>query len=60
MPDGEAGLVVPPEDPEALADALVRFVEEDLEANLAAGVRREREKYSWGRLCEAVERLAEG
>ena len=58
VPDGEAGLVVPPEDPAALADALVRFVEDDLAEALAAGVRRERETYSWDRLCEAVERLA--
>ena len=42
----------------ALADALVRFVAEGLAARLAAGVRRERETYSWDRLSEAVERLA--
>lgn len=57
VPDGEAGLVVPPENPAALADALVRFVEEDLGETLAAGVRRERERYSWDRLFEAVEDL---
>ena len=60
VPDGEAGLVVPPEDPAALADALVRFVEEDLGEGLEAGVRRERERYSWDRLAEAVEALATG
>ena len=58
VPDGEAGLVVPPEDPAALAAALVRFVEDDLGERLASGVRRERAKYSWDRLCEAVEALA--
>ena len=58
VPDGEAGLVVAPEDPAALADALVRFVEDDLGERLASGVRRERAKYSWDRLCEAVEALA--
>lgn len=58
VPDGEAGLVVPPDDPAALAAALVRFVEDDLEADLAAGVRRQRERYSWDRLAEAVEELA--
>jgi glycosyltransferase involved in cell wall biosynthesis len=57
VPDGEAGLVVPPEDPPALADALVRFVEEGLGERLAAGVRRERERHSWGRLLGAVEDL---
>jgi glycosyltransferase involved in cell wall biosynthesis len=48
----------PAEDPAGLADALVRFVEDDLGERLAAGVRRERERYSWDRLGEAVERLA--
>ncbi len=57
VPDGEAGLVVPPEDPSALAAALVRFVEDDLAEPLAAGVRRQRERFSWDRLAEAVEDL---
>ncbi|MEM7786521.1 MAG: glycosyltransferase [Bacteroidota bacterium] len=57
VPDGEAGLVVPPEDPAALADAMARFVEDDLGETLAAGVRRERDRYSWDRLFEAVEDL---
>lgn len=58
VPDGEAGLVVPPEDPDALADALVRFVREGLGEHLAAGVRRERQRYTWDRVSEAVEALA--
>lgn len=41
IPNEEAGLIVPPEDPSALADAVVRFfVEEGLAARLAEGVRR--------------------
>ena len=55
VPDGEAGLVVPPEDPAALAGALIRFVEDDLGDRLARGVRSERERYSWDRLAEAIE-----
>ena len=58
VPDGEAGLVVPPEDPAALAAALVRFVRDGLGEALAAGVRRERERYSWPPLLDAVEALA--
>ena len=58
VPDGEAGLVVPPNDPGALTDALVRFMTEDLGETLEAGARRVREAYSWSRVAEAVEALA--
>lgn len=57
VPDGEAGLVVPPRDADALADAVVRFVREDLGPALAAGVARQRDRFSWDRLAEAVEAL---
>ena len=57
VPDGVAGLVVPPEDPQALAAAIVRYFKEGLEAALSEGVRRERKKYSWDRLYEAIEEL---
>ncbi|WP_420455848.1 glycosyltransferase [Rubrivirga sp.] len=56
VPDGVAGLVVPPEDPGALADALGRFVDEDLGPTLEAGALRQRT--SWAGLAEAVESLA--
>lgn len=58
VPDGEAGMVVPPEDPDALADALVRFVEDDLGEGMEEGVRRARQATSWAALAEAVEDLA--
>lgn len=58
VPDGEAGLVVPPEDPAALADALVRFVEEGLGERMVEGVRRAKERTSWASVAEAVEELA--
>ncbi len=60
MPHGEAGLVVPPEDPDALGAAVRRFFEDDLQDELTEGVRREKQKYSWEALYEAVERFAAG
>ncbi len=58
VPDGRAGLVVPPDDPAALADALVRFAQDGLGPTLEAGVAVERQRYTWSRLAEAVEDLA--
>ncbi len=57
MPHEKAGLVVPPEDPEALAEAIVRFFKEKMSARLTEGVRQEKQKYSWDRFYEAVEAL---
>lgn len=57
--DSVSGYVVPPGDPEALADAVIRYFEEDREAAFAEGVRRERERFSWGRLLDTLETMLE-
>ncbi len=58
VPDGKAGLVVPPENPDALAAAIVRYFVEDLGPVLAEGARNERHRNSWDYLCEVLEALA--
>ncbi|MFN3596986.1 MAG: glycosyltransferase [Rubricoccaceae bacterium] len=60
VPDGEAGLVVPPEQPEALAEAAVRFFREGLAARLEAGAARQRDAHGWAPLLDALEALLEG
>lgn len=57
VPHEKAGLVVPPEDPEALAAAVVRFFKEQMADRLTKGVQQEKQKYSWDRLYEAIEAL---
>ena len=57
VPHEKAGLVVPPEDPVALADAIVRFFTDEMSVSLTEGVRREKEKYSWDHLYKAIEEL---
>ncbi len=57
--EGETGLIVPPGDPAALAEALARILEDaDLRAELRQGVAAARERFGWGRLVDLVESLA--
>ncbi|MGH7742923.1 MAG: glycosyltransferase [Candidatus Eiseniibacteriota bacterium] len=55
---GETGLVVPPEDPPALAQAIVEFFESGMAPRLRQGVERVRSAHSWEAL--ARETLALG
>jgi glycosyltransferase involved in cell wall biosynthesis len=58
VPHEEAGFVVPPEDPAALADALARYFDGDWRERLTQGLRRHKQRYAPDRLAEAIERLA--
>ena len=53
VPDGKVGLVVEP-DVRQIADALVRFYQEDMAAHLTEGVRQEKRKYDWHKMIEAI------
>ena len=56
--DGETGLLVPPGDPAALADTIVRCFTSVDTARLRRNVREERKLYSWENLVSALERLS--
>lgn len=49
--EGETGMIVPPEDPDALATAIVRFFAEGLSDRLREGVAALRESHSWETLA---------
>jgi glycosyltransferase involved in cell wall biosynthesis len=53
--DGRTGYVVPSRNPEALAEAVLRFYREHKEAQFVRNVREEKQKYTWSRMAEAVE-----
>jgi D-inositol-3-phosphate glycosyltransferase len=53
VPDGVAGVLVPPEDPAGLADGVARFYEIGPE-RLAEGARAQAERFSWHALVERL------
>ena len=56
VPDGKAGFVVKP-DSQEIADAIVRYFEEDWQQCLTEGVREEKKKYAWDKMTAAIESL---
>src|SRR5205085_10492010 len=56
---GETGMVVPPEDPEALADAVVRYFEQGMAPELRRGVDAFRRRHSWEQLADATLELGD-
>lgn len=57
VPDEKAGFVVPPEDSEALAEAVVRFFRDDWAGRLTEGIRERKYEQQPDRLFEAIESL---
>ncbi|MFV1980902.1 MAG: glycosyltransferase [Rhodothermia bacterium] len=53
VPDGKAGFVVPPEDPSALADAIIRLFERG-PATFTEGVKEQKRRYSWVELADQL------
>lgn len=56
--EGRTGLLVPPEDHAALAQAVVRYFEESMEAELVEGIQEKLHELSWGKVVAALESLA--
>ena len=55
--DGKTGFIIPPNDPDALAGAILRFYDEKRDSEFSANVQREKLKYSWENLVENIEQL---
>jgi glycosyltransferase involved in cell wall biosynthesis len=56
--DGQTGVLVPPDDPGALADGILRFFTSLDRTALRKRTREEKVKYSWDNLVAALERLS--
>ena len=55
--DGRTGFVVPPKNAGALAEAVVRYFEQDKEREFSAAIKKEQDRFSWKRMVDAIEDL---
>lgn len=55
--DGRTGYIVPPLNPKMLADAVIRFFEEDREEEFVRNIEEESERFSWQRIVGEIEEL---
>jgi glycosyltransferase involved in cell wall biosynthesis len=53
--DGKTGYLVNPGDPKALAAAVIRFFEEEKEAEFVQNIRRAKRKFSWEQIVSLIE-----
>jgi D-inositol-3-phosphate glycosyltransferase len=56
VPDGKVGYVIKPDSKE-IAEAIIKFYTEEKEADFTENVKIEKEKYSWERMTETIDRL---
>jgi len=57
----QTGLLVPPQAPQAMADAITRFFQDNaLRSRLEANVSVEQDQFAWARLAECIAQLAHG
>lgn len=54
---GKTGFIVPPNDSESLAEAVIKFYEDSLEEKFVSNVRVEKEKFSWESFVKGIEDL---
>jgi len=54
---GITGYVVPPSNPDAIADAVLDFFESERAAPMTASIEAERGRFSWDRVVETIEEL---
>jgi glycosyltransferase involved in cell wall biosynthesis len=51
----KTGFVIKPQNPEAIAEAVINFYKEKKEAEFVANIVKIKDKFSWQRLVEVIE-----
>jgi glycosyltransferase involved in cell wall biosynthesis len=57
--NGRTGFIVPPQNPKAFADAVVKFYQEKCESGFALNIQKEKKQYGWDTFVERLESLLE-
>ncbi len=57
--NGRTGLVVPPEDPQALAAAICRYFREEMGERMRGVIQQENGRFSWDALIDRLKQLSE-
>ena len=57
--EGVTGYLVPPQDSASISNAVLDFYQQNREAGMSEAVRLKRAAFSWKRLCQTIEDLAE-
>ncbi len=55
IPHEKAGLIIPPNDSDALANAIIRYFSDDMQEKLEQGVKQHKLHYGWDNLLDTVE-----
>ena len=56
--DDKTGFIVPPGNPQALAEAILKYYREEKEQTFSANIKLEKHKYSWDHVIQNIEDLA--
>jgi len=54
---GRTGLIIPPRDSDALAEAIIKFFEDDLAADFIQGIKDRQDDFSWTKLVQLIEEM---
>jgi glycosyltransferase involved in cell wall biosynthesis len=55
--NGQTGFIVPPQNPEAFADAVVKYYKDKCENGFSSNIQKEKKQFGWDAFIERLESL---